>query len=364
MADSSVLRGIAPPVVQPHLPAFFDLPAIEETRATCGSCAMCLQPGESALPGTEHFIEGAKCCTYEPTLPNFLVGSILADEDPALAEGQRRIRAKIASRREVSPTWVCSTRKYRVLLDASRTTSFGRSTALLCPYFDDGRCTIWKHREAVCSTFFCKHVAFAYGHAFWRALKSFLGHTESALATWAQAKVDPAVPVTEMARLPLTLADIEDRAPDDATYAASWGGWVGREEAFYLACRDAVEGIDAATFRAVVLDTEKGQAVSELLRIAYQRATRPVLAERLIPADDLRPAKVAGPNGDSFVVIPYSSYDAQQLSESLWLVVNQLRAEETVSDFVDRIRREHEVEVPKELLLQLQVMGIIVPPEA
>src|SRR5689334_22795067 len=85
LAMSDPLRALAPAVVRELLPDFFDQPAIEETRATCGSCAMCAKPDQPVLPGADYFIEGAKCCTYEPTLPNFLAGAILADDDPALA---------------------------------------------------------------------------------------------------------------------------------------------------------------------------------------------------------------------------------------------------------------------------------------
>jgi Fe-S-cluster containining protein len=354
------LRTIAPPVVQPLLPPFFDAPAIEESRATCGDCAMCKKPDQTAVPGAEYFIPDAKCCTYEPTLPNFLAGAILDDDAAELAEGRARIRAKIAGRNLVTPAWIAASRKFRLLLDAARTTSFGRTTKLLCPYFDAGRCTIWRHRESVCSTFFCKHVGGAYGHSFWRALKAFLGHTETALARWAARTVDPELPETELPRLPLTIEDVEDRPPDDATYASWWGRWVGREEAFYGECLARVRALDRAAFEAIVLADDRGRSALETLRLAYDRATKPVLAERLVLADDLRPAR----SGDGVVVVPYSSYDAQHLSESLYEVLKMLRAEETVSDFVDRIRREREVDVPRDLLLHLQMLGIVVPPDA
>ena len=101
------------------------------------------------MAGDTFFSPDLKCCTYHPTLPNFLVGALFADADPALDEGRRRVRAAIARRAGVSPEWVGPPRKYRVLLEAGRVRGFGRARALVCPYLDSGRCSIWRHRESV-----------------------------------------------------------------------------------------------------------------------------------------------------------------------------------------------------------------------
>src|SRR4051812_31514765 len=89
------LRDMVPPAHRRLLPVLFDRPAIRESRATCSDCAMCSKGGSPA-PGVLSFRPDTKCCTYEPTLPNFLVGAILADTSPEMAEGRRRIRAHIA----------------------------------------------------------------------------------------------------------------------------------------------------------------------------------------------------------------------------------------------------------------------------
>src|SRR5207248_709352 len=139
------------------LPPFFDVAAPREEKATCASCAMCAPPG-GGTPGAEYFHPDVKCCTYHPKLPNFLVGGLLSDGTPALAEGRRRVEAVIASRMGASPMWLAPPRKTRLLIEASRRSSFGRSLALRCPYYeaDGGLCTIWRWRESDCSTFFCK----------------------------------------------------------------------------------------------------------------------------------------------------------------------------------------------------------------
>lgn len=59
-----------------------------ESRATCNNCAMCSQPGAESGPRERYFDPTIKCCTYIPVLPNFLVGRILTDDDPAARPGR------------------------------------------------------------------------------------------------------------------------------------------------------------------------------------------------------------------------------------------------------------------------------------
>ena len=55
-----------------------------EKTAKCGSCVMCDGPDFAARRDVWLFDPRVKCCTYYPDLPNFLVGSIMSDPDPAL----------------------------------------------------------------------------------------------------------------------------------------------------------------------------------------------------------------------------------------------------------------------------------------
>src|SRR6218665_3697133 len=78
------------------LPEFFQKGVPVETKATCDACAMC----PSSAAGTVESVDGVsrlfrpdtKCCTYYPRLPNFLVGALLSDERPELAEGRRALQ--------------------------------------------------------------------------------------------------------------------------------------------------------------------------------------------------------------------------------------------------------------------------------
>ena len=76
------LRSGQPEVYAALLSEHFDKPSIDEERATCSNCEMCdkgnMPEGVSAV----YFRPDLKCCTYHPSLPNYLTGAILADTRP------------------------------------------------------------------------------------------------------------------------------------------------------------------------------------------------------------------------------------------------------------------------------------------
>lgn len=110
-----------------------------------------------------------KCCTYLPELPNFLVGRILADEDPALAVGRATVEKRLQAGVAVTPLGLDRTPFYDLLYQHADT-AFGRSHTLRCPHYieEGGLCGIWQHRNSVCATWFCKHVRGAMGFRFWK----------------------------------------------------------------------------------------------------------------------------------------------------------------------------------------------------
>lgn len=357
----AALREMIPKAHGRLLPAFYDRPQLVETRATCDDCAMCAKGAGASTPGV-FFKPELKCCTYQPTLPNFLVGAILADDSPEMAEGRRRIRERIASRIGVTPRWLAPPRKHRVLLEAARGSSFGRSKVLQCPYYENngGLCTIWRHRESICSTFFCKHDRGAAGHAFWMANKSFLGLVELTLAKAAALSVSENVAEPNIPRLVLTVEDLEDRPPNDEAYASYWGEWAHREEELYLACFAYVEKLAPTDLESLLADDIEDRAPKMLADATakYDAVIEGKLAERLIPNPAMRTTKM--PAG--IAVTSYSLFDAQCLSEDLFAVVNEFKATETVIETRARLKREHDLDIPDDLLLSLQQHEILVPP--
>jgi Fe-S-cluster containining protein len=194
------------------------------------------QPGEDL--GREHFDPTTKCCTYVPRLHNYLIGRILADRDPAMAAGRTRVEARVDERIAVSPLGVMAPSHYFALHKPER---FGKSKALRCPYYlsETGQCGVWRHRNAVCSTWFCKHERGAASRSFWKALEMALSEAERAIARHAVLELDVGAAV--LAKLFPHSEDIEsDPAPGDLDkhvdpqrYATLWGRWLGREREFF-----------------------------------------------------------------------------------------------------------------------------------
>jgi hypothetical protein len=199
--------------------------------------------------GRRYFDATTRCCTYLPSLPNFLVGPILADTDPGMVAGKRSVRARLDRGLAATPLGLGTPAAY-TLLYANGTDGFGASHALRCPHhLDDGGCGIWTHRMSVCATWFCKYSRGAVGSRFWRALQVLLAGVEYELARWCLLELgldtgtlghlfpppEPAAPTRTIDRFQL------DGRVDPEHYAAQWGEWAGRERELFDACGHLVE---------------------------------------------------------------------------------------------------------------------------
>jgi hypothetical protein len=237
-----------PPLFQRWMDEALPGPIPRERKATCDACAMCAHSAEQRATPAEltgsTFRPDTKCCTYLPELPNFLVGAVLRDDD---ANGRESLRARIRAGLGVTPLRVGSTPVYALLhrnAGGAEDRVFGRSRAMLCPHFIDeggGLCGIWKHRNSVCATYFCKHVRGAVGQQFWDDVRRLLAAAESELSVWCALELG--LDVTALRRLlSVALGDTEPLGAElgaqgdtrDAGAAARvWGKWLDREEEFY-----------------------------------------------------------------------------------------------------------------------------------
>jgi Fe-S-cluster containining protein len=341
-----------PAVYERIMPEFFERSVPEETRATCESCAMC-KKADGAAPDGMFFRPDVKCCSYHPKLPGYLVGATLAEG----GEGALRIEAKIAARVGVTPQWISAPQKFLVLYDAARHSSFGRSTALLCPYFENGRCSIWKNRESVCTTFFCKYEKGAVGRAFWVAVRQYLGAMERALAEYAVKVVAPELVEPQIQRLTLSIDDLEDRPPSDDSYSAYWGAWKGREKELYAASFRVISELSRDDYERVVHNA-RGRELFVDINAHYDEVVEPKLRERLV----LNPTLTKMHFDNGMAVTTYSTYDTLFLADPLYSVLEKLRAEETLKEGLARLDRDEDIQIEESLLLMLQLHQILVPP--
>ena len=216
-----------PEIYVAFLPEQLREPLPRESFATCGDCPMCLKDGQEPEPNVRYFSSDSKCCTFRPSLPNYLVGGLLSDENPALEEGRWRIREKIGMRTGVTPHGVLAPRKYSLLYKTGGPGNFGKTSSLLCPYFDrrNGRCSVWRFREAVCCTYFCRSIAGRHGKVFWETFKLYLLQIQDALIKYAlyELGLEP-VQILENAEEegPLSAAEVDELPPSEAEYGRHW----------------------------------------------------------------------------------------------------------------------------------------------
>jgi hypothetical protein len=253
-------------------------PIPHETRATCDRCAMC----NDVAPDAEAFNPRVKCCTYLPSLANFLVGRALDDDDGAAEQGRASLRARIEAGLAVTPLGLGRPASYALMYRHGGVRGFGRSEALLCPHYIDeqgGLCGIWRHRNAVCATWFCKHVRGNVGWAFWERLQQLLTGIEIDLARacvlelgLGERALANLFPMSSrgVETLSLDADDLDNRA-DPRAVDATWGAWKDRKIDFYRGCAAFVATLD---FDGILARCGPETRIHiELVRAAWRKLT-------------------------------------------------------------------------------------------
>lgn len=215
MVDAYVL----PPLYTAWLAEWLPGTVRGEPRSTCSDCSMCRKMVPET-PSDVYFNPAVKCCSFMPTLPNFLVGAILKDQSPDFADRRAQFERE-AEKVVITPLGIRAPASYQWLHDIK---TFGKSDILRCPYYRDeqgGSCSIWEYRNAVCSTWFCKFERGRTGYEFWASVKALLTALENTLSFHfaLQLGADPQA---------------------DAALDAAWGPWAGRARDFYRECSNRV----------------------------------------------------------------------------------------------------------------------------
>lgn len=225
-----------------------------EELATCDNCAMCgsdvvMQPNH-----TSTFKPNVKCCSYQPALPNYLLGLILSDEDPGGTAGRNTVRDRLASSNAATPLGVEPPASFSILYNKVYKFAFGTGLALRCPHYLEkagGTCGIWKYRNGVCTTWFCKHGRGALGQSFWLELRDLFRTLEHQLSMWTALELGldqrvllgllpPREPwfsedkLAIKAGLELSTGYSVERA------RVTWGEWFDRQDEYYRSCGDLV----------------------------------------------------------------------------------------------------------------------------
>lgn len=237
-----------PPLLDTWTQALLGASPPEEKSATCDDCAMCPQKADAST-GSLRYDPRTKCCTYTPHLHNYLVGRILREQDPAMAFGKRVVAERVAAGVAVTPLGLGPAPERKLLYNVGGRLVFGKTLELRCPYYveERGGCGVWRHRDVVCSTYFCKYDRGDVGHKFWRALQAMLTIVSEQLAFHCALEVG--LDDVSIGHLPTTTSTFGDTPVDPreldgervADYAARWGRWDGREREFFIACAEIVD---------------------------------------------------------------------------------------------------------------------------
>jgi Fe-S-cluster containining protein len=338
-----------------------------ERKATCASCAMlegnCAGAAAPVDGRSRFFRPDTKCCTFHPRLPNYLLGGILEDATPAAAEGRRRMEARIASRVGVTPEWLHPPRTFTLLYEGARG-AFGRARGLRCPFYMEGTgaCTIWAHRDAVCSTYFCKYAAGADGRRLWTAVKELVSLVEIQLARAALLELAPELldrePGARAAPAgPVGPEDIDGEPAPPRDHAALWGSWAGREPELYRACHRFVRGLSTSDLDGLLgLD-------GRIARRAVERAAVAATSAELPPVLRLDPAATVSWLPDGRVALgAYSELEAVSLPGEAYPLLTRFNGERTVAEVRAGLRAELHADLSDEVLLELYRQRVLAPP--
>ncbi len=238
-------------------------PLPSEGRATCGDCPMC-KP--EVVLDARPFMPDTKCCTYTPALPSFQVGAILTDPD--VAEGAARVRERIAQGIGLTPLGLFPSPAYTDRYTAEcigGEPEFGRLRDMRCPYYierETGLCGIWKHRNGMCATWFCKYERGRFGLKFWTEMLRFITHLEEELARHAALALglddealatlfDPIGRPRSFQRRELRGFVADDGRAEVALQKRMWGAWYEREAEFFIAAHEHVSKLSIAEIRQI-----------------------------------------------------------------------------------------------------------------
>ena len=218
----------------------------------------------------------------------------------------------------------------------------------MCPYFlkESGNCSIWKFRESVCSTYFCKHVAGSSGKHLWSDVKKYLSHVEQCLGQYLAKeagldyflKISLDLNVGQNSRL--THQELDGLPPD--SYEKIWGKWKGREDEFYKWTFQKVNEMSKSTFNEICGIRQKVLLKS----LEMQRTEMLDIPEYLKVQEDWLPRE-----GEKNKPIHYRSIDIQFELPSQ--VLNAFNEGKPKSEIIKNLNEKEGIEIDDTLLLSL-----------
>jgi len=332
-----------------------------EARATCATCAMCAPPGVQPARSANFFDPKAKCCTYWPSLPNFLAGRVLE----AGGAGAETLAGRIKAHSGVTPLGVDSPPGFSAIY-SNADNAFGQAKALLCPHFveDGGLCAIWNNRNSVCATWFCKFVRGETGWRFWNALQRTLDTVERQLAKWCIGEIGLGeetmrrlmnAPAWRDSPEPLSARALD--GGDDADLRGRlWGDWHGREVDFFRRCAALVEALSWPDILG--LCGQDARALAGLTQANFRRLRSDDIPGNLVPG---RPTLIDA-NPDRLRLSTYHVHDPVDIPPALFSALAYFDGGDTARTLA-AIESELGVALAPDLVRKLVDFGLLEPAE-
>lgn len=232
------LDQVGSPNLSNYLLQVFGSLDVTEKKATCDDC-YCSKASRGDLP---YYDKNLKCCTFQPFLPNYVVGNLLSD--PSVTESiKNNLRKKIQLREYALPMGIFVPVAYQVKFNSREPEDFGNRTDFLCPYFDHNKknCGIWKNRGSVCASYYCVSDFGPSGLKFWEILGDFLHVCEMVLAQDCVVSMglSPDGIDSQLEYINCetgTTEELSSNSMSEALFKTYWTEWDGNIEDYYLNC--------------------------------------------------------------------------------------------------------------------------------
>lgn len=228
---------------------------LNETKATCDSC------------NWKEYRPELKCCTYEPFVPNYLIGASLQSEATS-PSAREKILKKIELREYSLPIGMVASPRFQVRFNQREANEFGQREDWLCPYFNREKqnCGIWKNRGAVCTTYYCQSSYGVMGEEFWKQLSDYMTYVEMALMEEALVQLDFSPRqisdcLVYLNRQEATASELKSDSLDEKKAKKLWNGYYDDQVGFFIKCSDIVQSMTFDTFKEAM--GELGEEIEE-----------------------------------------------------------------------------------------------------
>jgi len=278
-----------PAAIRAHVPELADGWG-DERHSDCAHCPMVATPPDT--PRDWAFSPETRCCTAHPNVANFLLGRALERGEPGRSVISARMRdpAGVSARGIFWPAEY--ERRYRDLIEDGG--GYGNEVSMRCPYWVGGEhsCGIWRDRNSMCRSWYCKHEHGKLGGISWQRA--------DALAT----------------ALELRLADLLIARGAPPSHAPAVEDWI----AWFTWCAREVDGLTPQDV-APLVTRDLVELRGELVQLKRTRARR-TLPELVRPAiTDI--ALV----GDDVLISGYSTFDGLRVPKTLFALLARLDGE-------------------------------------